>query len=65
MLEYRCIYFFNQVPGPLTEEMEAERRKREAERKRVQKKAKQERDKVHFVVEYVNLFAALLNVLCP
>ncbi|XP_071158192.1 tRNA endonuclease ANKZF1-like isoform X1 [Mytilus edulis] len=41
----RYDYDSGKVPGPLTEEMEAERRKREAERKRVQKKAKQERDK--------------------
>ncbi|XP_063421808.1 tRNA endonuclease ANKZF1-like [Mytilus trossulus] len=41
----RYDYDSGKVPGPLTEEMEAERRKKDAERKRIQKKAKQERDK--------------------
>ncbi|XP_052091788.1 ankyrin repeat and zinc finger domain-containing protein 1-like isoform X2 [Mytilus californianus] len=41
----RYDYDSGKIPGPLTEEMEAERRKKEAERKKQQKKAKQERDK--------------------
>lgn len=35
-----------QIPGPLTDEMEAEKKKKEAERKKAQKKAKQEQNKV-------------------
>ena len=40
---------FFQVPAPLTEEMEEERKSKEAERKKAQRKARKERLKVRFV----------------
>ena len=46
-LEYfRYDYQVAQVPGPLTAEMEAERRTKEAERRKAIKKAKKEKQKV-------------------
>ena len=40
------IYAFPQIPGPLTDEMEQEKKAKEAEKKRAQKKARKEKQKV-------------------
>jgi len=43
------VYFF-QIPGPLTSEMEAAKKVKQADKKKIQTKVKKERLKVEFLI---------------
>ena len=45
LLPYLYVHFDSQIPPPLSEEQENERKRKEMERKKAQKKAKQDRQK--------------------